>query len=99
MRECSKALLRSATAPNLANRWFVGDGLDIGGAPDPLADQTSFFPRMRRVRVWDVGDGDAQTLDGIAPESFDFVHSSHCLEHLRDCRAGLRAWFAAVRPG
>lgn len=30
---------------------------------------------------------------------FDFVHSSHCLEHLVDPREGLRNWLRVVRDG
>src|SRR3546814_3492720 len=36
---------------------------------------------------------------GVADESYDFVHSSHCLEHLRDPEEGLRNWFRILKPG
>ena len=42
---------------------------------------------------------DAQFLQGVEPGSLAFVHSSHCLEHLVDPRAGLAAWFGAIKPG
>src|ERR1019366_4206150 len=32
------------------------------------------------------------------PDSYDFVYSSHCLEHMRDPVAALRSWFALLRP-
>jgi SAM-dependent methyltransferase len=98
MKELSKSIVRRMSEPNFARRWFVGNGLDIGGKPDPLSLYASFFPLMGEVRVWDWEDGDAQQLAGVAPESLDFVHSSHCLEHLRDPAAGLAAWFRAVKP-
>ena len=79
--------------PNFTRRWFIGEGLDIGGKPDPLSLYVPFFPGLTSVRVWDWEDGDAQFLEGLAPESLDFVHSSHCLEHLVDPRQGLKAWF------
>src|SRR3546814_4982447 len=85
--------------PNFARRWFVGAGLDIGGKPDPLSLYLEFFPLMTSCRVWDWEDGDAQDLAGVPEESLDFVHSSHCLEHLREPKAGLAAWFRALRPG
>ena len=85
--------------PNFARRWFVGDGLDIGGKPDPLSLYAPFFPALAGVRVWDWEDGDAQQLAGLAAESLDFVHSSHCLEHLVDPREGLAAWFRVLKPG
>jgi SAM-dependent methyltransferase len=99
MKECSKSIPRRLAHPNFVNRFFVGDGLDIGGKPDPLVLYLELFSRMRSVRTWDLEDGDAQFLAGVADASFDFVHSSHCLEHLRDPREGLRNWFRVVRPG
>lgn len=99
MKELSKSIVRRMAEPNFARRWFVGAGLDIGGKPDPLSLYAGFFPLMGTVRVWDWEDGDAQELAGVAAESLDFVHSSHCLEHLRDPAAGLSAWFRAVKPG
>jgi SAM-dependent methyltransferase len=99
LKECGKATTRRLADPNFTTRYFQGDGLDIGGGPDPLILYAPFFPRIRRVTVWDLPQGDAQLLRGVADEIFDFVHSSHCLEHLVDCREGLRNWFRVVRPG
>ena len=99
MKECSKSITRRIREPNFINRYFVGDGLDVGGAPDPLGLYREFFPRMRGVRVWDKENGNAQTLEGIEDNSLDFLHSSHCLEHLEDPKAGLSNWFRVVKPG
>lgn len=74
-------------------------GVDIGGKPDPLSLYQEFFPRLTSVRTWDWEDGDAQLLAGVADGEFDFVHSSHCLEHLVDPIEGLRNWLRAIRPG
>lgn len=99
MKECSKSIARRLSDPNFSNRYFVGDGIDIGGKPDPLALYAGMFTRMGAVRTWDWEDGDAQYLASVADESLDFVHSSHCLEHLVDPREGLRHWFRALKPG
>lgn len=99
MKECSKSIARRLSEPNFSHRFFVGKGLDIGGQPDPLGLYQELFCRMGEVRTWDRGDGDAQYLEGIADEAFDFVHSSHCLEHLSDPPAGLHHWFRVLRPG
>jgi SAM-dependent methyltransferase len=99
MKECTKAFARRSHDINFSARYFVGDGIDIGGAPDPLSIYAQFFPRMGQVRIWDRGDGDAQFLAGVPDEHFDFVHSSHCLEHLVDPATGLQNWFRIVRPG
>ncbi|HQT67181.1 MAG: SAM-dependent methyltransferase [Rhodospirillales bacterium 20-60-12] len=99
MKECSKAVIRRSADINFANRYFAGSGIDIGGAPDPLWLYQEFFPRMGPIRVWDLADGDAQFMAGVADETFDFVHSSHCLEHLHDPFEGLRHWFRIIKPG
>jgi SAM-dependent methyltransferase len=99
MKECSKSVPRRLAHPNFSNRYFVGDGLDIGGKPDPLALYVELFSRMRSVRTWDWEDGDAQHLATVADQTYDFVHSSHCLEHLHEPREGLRNWFRVLKPG
>ena len=99
MKECSKSIARRIREPNFINRYFVGDGLDVGGAPDPLALYREFFPRMRGSKIWDREDGDAQKLEGVEDNSQDFLHSSHCLEHLEDPEEGLLNWFRVVKPG
>ena len=99
MKECSKSIPRRLSQPNFINKYFVGDGLDIGGKPDPLGLYREVFSRMRSVRTWDLEDGDAQHLAGVPDASYDFVHSSHCLEHLHDPAEGLRHWLRVVKPG
>jgi SAM-dependent methyltransferase len=80
-------------------KYFKGDGVDIGGLPDPLSLYTELFPLLNSVRVWDWDDGDAQKMEGVADNSFDFIHSSHCLEHLVDPVEGLKTWLRVVKPG
>jgi len=99
MKECSKSISRRLTDPNFINRYFVGRGLDIGGKPDPLALYRELFCQMDAVRTWDWEDGDAQHLATVKDGEFDFVHSSHCLEHLVAPLEGLSNWLRVVRPG
>lgn len=99
MKECSKSIQRRLGDSNFLRRYFVGDGLDIGGKPDPLSLYVELFPLMSSVKTWDWEDGDAQFLEGVADGSFGFVHSSHCLEHLVDPVEGLHNWFRIVRDG
>jgi SAM-dependent methyltransferase len=99
MRECSKSIQRRLTDSNFLRRYFVGHGVDIGGKPDPLMLYQEYFPLMNGVRTWDWEDGDAQYMKSLEDDCVDFVHSSHCLEHLVDPREGLRNWLRVVRPG
>jgi SAM-dependent methyltransferase len=99
MNECSKAVVRRLHAPGFATHYFVGDGLDVGSGRDPLRRYARLFPLVRSVTDFDLPDGDAQLLAQYPDDRFDFVHSSHCLEHLRDPVDGLRNWVRVVRPG
>jgi SAM-dependent methyltransferase len=67
-----------------------GAGIDIGCGPDPITPD---------VRRFDVADGDANRISAFVREQFDFVYSSHCLEHMHDPRAAVLEWWKLVRPG
>lgn len=99
MKECSKSIPRRLADSNFINRYFVGNGLDIGGKPDPLSLYQELFCQMRSVETWDWEDGDAQVMAGVLDGQYDFVHSSHCLEHLIDPCEGIKNWFRVVRSG
>lgn len=99
MKELSKSIQRRLHDPNFVNRYFVGRGLDIGGKPDPLCLYRELFCQMGDVRTWDWEDGDAQQLVGVSDGEFDFVHSSHCLEHLVGPEEGIVNWLRVVKPG
>jgi SAM-dependent methyltransferase len=99
MRETSKSVMRRLHDVRFAVRYFVGDGIDIGGGDDPLGLYRELFPAIGSVRHWDLPDGDAQVMAGVPDNSFDFVHSSHCLEHLNDPLAGLTNWLRILKPG
>ena len=71
-------------------KYCVGHGLDIGYGGDLLSDNCF---------GWDVEHGDAQFLEGIEDASFDFVYSSHTLEHVAEAPAALRNWYRALKPG
>lgn len=99
MTGTSKATLRRVHDSRFATRYFVGQGVDIGAGPDPLSQYAEQFPGMRSCRVWDLADGDAQKMQSAADQSFDFVHSSHCLEHMHDPMEAMANWIRVVKPG
>lgn len=98
MREQSKAARRRFDDGAFHSRYFVGHGIDIGGKPDPLSQYLGVFARMQSVRIWDLEDGDAQYLTGVIDDSLDFVHSSHCLEHMVDVIEAMRNWVRVLKP-
>lgn len=67
-----------------------GNGLDIGFGGDPV----SF-----NAEGWDFCHGDAQFLLGVPDHKYDFVYSSHCLEHMGNPFVALRNWWRVVKPG
>ncbi|MDO8606643.1 MAG: methyltransferase domain-containing protein [Phaeospirillum sp.] len=99
MKETSKALSRRLHLPDFATHYFVGQGLDIGGAADPIGQYGEVLPGMKASRVWDLPDGDPQYLTGLADNTFDFIHASHMLQRMPDPREALRHWFRVLKPG
>lgn len=99
MWEQSKAAMRRYRDGAFHSRYFVGDGIDIGSGPDGLASMLGIFPRMRSCRNWDLPDGDAQLMEGVPDSQYDFVHSSHCLEHMREVPEALYHWARILKPG
>jgi SAM-dependent methyltransferase len=97
--EQTKAALRRTADEAFVRRYFVGAGIDIGAGDDGLHKSHRLLPHMLSIRDWDKKDGDAQELSGVADGSFDFAHSSHCLEHMNDPKAALSRWIQVVRPG
>lgn len=99
MRECGKAVARRLGTPGFATRYFVGRGIDVGCGDDPLSLYAPLFPLVTEVVPFDREHGDAQDLASIPDGAFDFLHSSHCLEHVHDPLLALKHWARVVKPG
>jgi SAM-dependent methyltransferase len=82
-----------------ATTFIKGDGIDIGAGPDPVNKYSQQFPLISSLRAWDVADGDAQHMATVADDTFDFVHSSHCLEHLHNPYEAFGNWIRICKPG
>jgi SAM-dependent methyltransferase len=67
-----------------------GRGIDIGCGPDPVGPD---------VKRFDQTEGDANHITDFIDEQFDYVFSSHCLEHMQEPKAALLQWWKLVRPG
>lgn len=99
MKECSKSVARRLSDSRFVRRYFCGAGVDIGGKPDPLILYKELFPLIESVKTWDLEDGDAQLMAGVKDATYDFVFSSHCLEHVHDPVEALRNWLRVLKPG
>lgn len=72
------------------DNYCQGKGLDIGYGGDPL---------LPDVDKWDFFNGDAQYLNGIPDQKYNFVYSSHCLEHMSNPYVSLLNWWRVLKPG
>lgn len=72
-------------------KYFTGLGVDIGCGNDPV--------KKDHCDRWDKPDGDAQYMQGVLDNMYHWVHSSHCLEHMREPNVALRHWYRVVKPG
>jgi len=68
--------------------YISGKGLDIGAGRDAVSDD---------VQIFDIEHGDAGQID--IEGSFDYVWSSHCLEHMDNPHKALRLWWSLVKRG
>ena len=99
MNESSKSIFHKIKDSRYATRYLIGEGIDIGAGPDSIAQYYEFFPLMKSCRAWDMADGDAELMESVEDNSFDFVHSSHCLEHMRSPDIALDNWIRILKPG
>jgi len=99
MNETSKSLIRRLNDTRYATTYFKGTGIDIGAGPDSLGQYQQQFPLMTGVYAWDLPDGDAQLMATVADNTYDFVHSSHCLEHMVNPFDAFKNWVRICKPG
>jgi ubiquinone/menaquinone biosynthesis C-methylase UbiE len=91
MYEASKAMARRPKY--LSDLYFKGYGVDIGAGPDCI-DKHGYT-----CKNWDLPDGDAQEMVSVQDNTFDYVHSAHCLEHMVNVRRALSNWIRVTKPG
>lgn len=92
MRETSKSRIIRAERGDF-DIYLRGSGIDIGCGNDLLVIPNG------TVVGFDKHDGDATTLSSIKDNSFDFVYSSHCLEHLDNINLALYNWTRVIKNG
>jgi SAM-dependent methyltransferase len=87
--ETSKAKNRRLRE-NFFNTFCQGNGLDIGFGGDLI---------LPNAKGWDFEHGDAQYLYGLEENSFNYVYSSHTLEHVSDSAITLKNWYRVLKSG
>lgn len=70
--------------------WLIGPlGIDVGCGPDPITPDCARYDREQ---------GDAQLLREPV-EGFDWLYSSHCLEHMPRPEEALLNWWRLIKHG
>jgi SAM-dependent methyltransferase len=73
------------------SKYLSGNVIDIGAGNDLVTPNAERF---------DMEDGDANHISQYRKvESYDSVHSSHCLEHMVNPANALNEWWSLVKPG
>lgn len=72
------------------DKYCRGNGIDIGAGQDPVTPT---------CKAWDLMDGDAEVMTGVPDATYDWVYSSHCLEHVVDPTVALASWWRILKPG
>lgn len=72
-------------------KYCLGKGIDIG-----CGQHEQVMPEAER---WDKGEGDATFMEGVADASYEYVYSSHCLEHIVDQECALQNWLRILKKG
>ena len=89
-RETSKCYMRRYIQGHL--KFLVGNGIDIGGGDDP------FLPISGTCINWDCQFGlDGEKMVDVENNKYDFLYSSHCLEHLDNHEAAFSRWVDVVK--
>jgi predicted SAM-dependent methyltransferase len=76
-------------------KYFVGNGLDIGCGNDPL--RNDIFLKIKNIDLFDKSNGDAGDLNLL--KKYNFIYSSNCLEHLVDPINAFTKWFYHLEIG
>lgn len=73
------------------DKYLSGKVIDIGAGKDLVTPYAERF---------DLEDGDANVITQFRPKnSYDAVHSSHCLEHMHNPLSALKEWWEIIKPG
>ncbi len=69
---------------NFFDLYCTGKGIDIGYGGDPITDN---------CETWDIENGDAHYINKHISKKFNYIYSSHLLEHLENPQLALTNWW------
>jgi len=98
MKETSK--LNEYRVKNNYNSYFNGSGIDIGCGEDLLS--VNIFKSITNIIPYDINldkNFNAMFCNEFQDNFFDFVYSSHCLEHMIDPYIAFKNWIRICKNG
>ena len=69
---------------NFFDFYCKGNGIDIGYGGDAITDNCD---------TWDIENGDAHYINKFISKKFNYIYSSHLLEHLENPHLALTNWW------
>ncbi|SAK99389.1 tetratricopeptide repeat protein [Caballeronia temeraria] len=99
MEDTIKTAARRARDPEFAQRFLVGEGIDLAPRDSFFRRSEHLFPRITKVWWWDTSIGAEQSMTGIADASLDFVHAHTCLATQVNPLQSLSRWLDLLKPG
>ena len=69
---------------NFFDLYCNGKGIDIGYGGDPITNNCD---------TWDIENGDAHYINKFISKKFNYIYSSHLLEHLENPQLALTNWW------
>lgn len=99
MLEASKAMARRSKTLTEYQRYFLGNGIDIGesNVNEHIKDNEIFGKNIQSCRDYSIRGGSAEYCRDVLDNSYDFLHSSHGLEHLSSPERGILNWIRIVK--
>lgn len=103
MSETKKAHGRRLRA-GFYDKYLQGNGIDIGCGDDPIVPWCDTFEKAapdngRPITSGTQYTGDATTMPGVQPLSYDWVYTSHIIEHVDFPHIAIASWFKLLKPG
>lgn len=95
-KESDKSMKRRKSKFEKYKNIFYGKGIDIGSGD--CVSSMDGFPRVEKIEPFDINDGNANYISKYRNvNSYDFVISSHCLEHMVDPMQAIKEWFSLIK--
>lgn len=77
--------------------YLIGKGAEIGPGSNPFLKNATYIEKFPLSDQREYLKLDADNLIGISDQTFDYIFSAHCLEHLPDTIKTLNEWSRVLK--